>query len=119
MNVALVASGIIGVLIAFLVVVVGITAVVFSVDDREMRGPLGVGAVILVIAGLVLIPLMFKVIIAGQRGYGTDACESFADQTGYTTRYITTTYWDGGECFVDSNGSWVPKDQLWLEVGRA
>ncbi len=115
MNVLLIALGVFGALVALLVIIVGIAGSTFAREDRG----LGFGGLVITIVGLVLVPISFKVTIAGARGYGTDACEGFADQTGYTTRYITTTTWDTGECFVDSNGSWVPKDQLWLEVGRA
>lgn len=55
--------------------------------------------------------------VAGSRGIGTAACGQFADTTGYETRYLILTAWDSGECYVRFGGNWVPKDQLWAEMG--
>lgn len=55
--------------------------------------------------------------IALTRHYGSRGCDSFAGQTGYEVSYIVTTWMDGGHCYVEFDGRWVPKDQLWAEMG--
>lgn len=58
-----------------------------------------------------------KSVIAAGRQMGSTGCDSFADQTGYEVRYLVTTWADGGTCYVLFGGNWVPKGQLWAELG--
>jgi len=100
-----VAAGIIG----------GIVAVFMCYDDRRW----GLMA-LAVIVGLVLIVVCafgaVKAFVAGSRNLNELSCANFADDTGYDTRVITTNAFDGGTCYVDFGGNWVPKGQLWAEM---
>lgn len=98
---------------AFVTAVAALITLIDATDGREIGLVIGLGLVVSV--GLTV--GCVKSAIAAGRDYGSRSCESFGEQTGYEVRYLVTTVFDSGECFVRFNGNWVPRGQLWAEMG--
>ena len=103
---------IIGVVLALLAIALALVAIGVA---TEGGWALAFSAFILVVV-VVCAFGSFRSFVAASRAINRESCESYADQTGYTTKLIITTAFDGGTCMVRFDDKWVPRDQLWAEM---